>query len=50
MAETIYDLIEFETLDDRQKAEFYFKMKGIAFHRIILNYLHTQESMPFPIK
>lgn len=47
--EELLKQIHCKTDEERQKAEFYLEMKGIAFHKAILDYLHQKENKTVPI-
>lgn len=42
--------IHCKTDEERQKAEFYLEMKGVAFHKAILDYLCQEENKTIPIE
>ena len=48
--EELLEQIHCKTEEERQKAEFYLEMKGIAFHKAILNYLCQKENKTIPIE
>lgn len=48
--EELLKQIHCKTDEERQKAEFYLEMKGIAFHKAILDYLCQKENKTIPIE
>ena len=48
--EELLKQIHCKTDEERQKAEFYLEMKGIAFHKAIFDYLCQKENKTIPIE
>lgn len=48
--EELLKQIHCKTDEERKKAEFYLEMKGIAFHKAILDYLCQKENKTIPIE
>ena len=48
--EELFKQIHCKTDEERQKAEFYLEMKGVAFHKAILDYLCQEENKTIPIE
>lgn len=48
--EELLKQIHCKTDEERQKAEFYLEMKGVAFHKAILDYLCQKENKTLPIE
>lgn len=48
--EELLTQIHFNNEDERKKAEFYLEMKGIAFHKNILDYLYTNCGKTIPVE
>ena len=42
--------IHFNSDDEREKAEFYLEMKGIAFHKIVVDFLCQNQNKTIPIE